>query len=173
MGGRCYVGACVCVSVCVWVAAVREELRGAGRGGADLGRDDHGVLRERPMVNERGAKGRERGGGRTWVEMTTVCTREREAKGRGGTDLGGDDHCVHPLGDGAAVHHLVLARHLGLAVGAHPRAHAVLADLTGGVGEVRERPRGEDTSRYSGPSECRWQRADRGRWDMDDAYTVR
>ena len=43
--------------------------------------------------------------------------------------LGGDDNCVHADGDGLAVLHAVLASHLGLAVGAHPGAGAVLADL--------------------------------------------
>lgn len=44
--------------------------------------------------------------------------------------LGGDDDGVHAHGDGAATLHAVLAGHLGLAVRAHPRADAVLADLS-------------------------------------------
>jgi hypothetical protein len=43
--------------------------------------------------------------------------------------LGGDHDGVDADGDGAAVVHSVLAGHLGLAVGSHPRAGAVLADL--------------------------------------------
>mmetsp|Transcript_105698 Transcript_105698/g.227848 ORF Transcript_105698/g.227848 Transcript_105698/m.227848 type:complete len:405 (-) Transcript_105698:20-1234(-) len=43
--------------------------------------------------------------------------------------LGGNNHGVHALGNRATVHHLVLAGDLGLSVGAHPRAGAVLADL--------------------------------------------
>ena len=46
------------------------------------------------------------------------------------TVLGGDDDSVNADGDGAATLHSVLAGHLGLAVGSHPRAGAVLADLS-------------------------------------------
>lgn len=44
--------------------------------------------------------------------------------------LGGDDDGVNTLGDGLSVLHLVLAGHLGLAIGAHPRADTVLAHLS-------------------------------------------
>ena len=43
--------------------------------------------------------------------------------------LGGDDDGVHADGDGASALHSVLASDLGLAVGSHPWADSVLADL--------------------------------------------